>query len=187
MSRVRPIFNGRAAFATTAVDEAGIPLFVASMLEPTEIIVGIWRPSLMWIALHSMRGVAVIVAITLLAAASAEWAKQPWSTSIAQLGAFLILTRVGIAGAEWASRIYVLTDRRVLRRRGVLSPTVFSASLINLRRVELLQTNIDRSLQTGTITFRTQVKGHYDAAWVMIPHAAEVLAVIEETRRRYGR
>ena len=69
----------RTSFATTALDEAGIPLFAASMLEPSEIIVGVWRPSLAWIALRSARGVSVLIVITLLAAASAGWAQHSWA------------------------------------------------------------------------------------------------------------
>lgn len=178
---------GRAAFATTALEEAGVPLFAASMLEPAEIIVAVWRPSLAWIALRSARGVAAILAVTLLAAATASWAQQAWSSLILQVGFVLIVARLGAAGAEWASRVYVLTDRRVLRRRGVLAPTVYSANLNTLRRIELLQTGLDRTLRTGTVTFSTRHEGHYEAAWVMVPDAERVIAVVEETRRRYGR
>lgn len=177
----------RTSFATTALDEAGIPLFAASMLEPSEIIVGVWRPNLAWIALRSARGVSVLVVVTLLAAATAGWAQHSWEWLVLQAGAVLICARLGAAGAEWASRVYVLTDRRVLRRRGVLAPTVYSANLNALQRVELLQTRLDRALRSGTITFSSRNEGHYDAAWVMISNAAEVLALIEETRRRYRR
>jgi hypothetical protein len=53
--------------------------------------------------------------------------------------------------------------------------------------VELLQTRIDRALRSGTITFSSRHAGQYDAAWVMVPSAGQVLALIEETRRRYRR
>ena len=99
----------------------------------------------------------------------------------------LVIARLGAAGAEWASRVYVLTDRRVLRRRGVLAPTVYSANLNALRRIELLQTGLDRTLRTGTVTFSTRHEGHYEAAWVMVSDAERVIALVEETRRRYGR
>jgi hypothetical protein len=56
-----------------------------------------------------------------------------------------------------------------------------------LQRVELLQTRIDRALRSGTITFSSRHEGHYDAAWVMVSNATQVLALIEETRRRYRR
>jgi hypothetical protein len=177
----------RAAFATTAIEEDGVPLFAASMLEPAEIIVGVWRPSIVWIGLRSARGVALILVGTLLAAAAAGWAGQAWGSLALQAGSVLMIARAGAALAEWASRVYVLTDRRVLRRRGVLSPTVYSANLNALRRIELLQSGIDRALGTGTVTFSTRNEGRYDAAWLMVPRGADVIALVEETRRRYGR
>lgn len=178
---------GTAAFGAAAVDEAGVPLFAAAMIEPGEVIVAVWRPSLAWIALRSVRAVALIACATLLAAAAAGWSGQAWSQPILQVGAVLALARAAAALAEWASRIYVLTDRRVLRRRGVLAPTVYSGNLNAIRRIELLQAGIDRALGTGTITFSSRAEGAYDAAWVMVPRAADVLATVEETRRRYRR
>ena len=178
---------GRAAFATTAMEEAGVPLFAASMLEPGEIIVATFRPSLLWIALRSARGVLIALAAAALGAAASGWAGLGWETPIAQLGIAVAAARTAAAGAEWASRVYVLTDRRVLRRRGVLAPTVYSANLNALRRVELEQDRVDRLLRTGTVTFSTRTEGRWEAAWVMVPRAREVHELVEATRRRYGR
>ena len=178
---------GRAALATTAMEEAGVPLFAASMLEPGEIIVATFRPSLLWIALRSARGVLIALAAAALGATASGWAGLGWETPIAQLGIAVAAARTAAAGAEWASRVYVLTDRRVLRRRGVLAPTVYSANLNALRRVELEQDRVDRLLRTGTVTFSTRTEGRWEAAWVMVPRAREVHELVEATRRRYGR
>jgi hypothetical protein len=178
---------GRAALATTAMEEAGVPLFAASMLEPGEIIVATFRPSLLWIALRSARGVLIALAAAALGAAASGWAGLGWETPIAQLGIAVAAARTAAGGAEWASRVYVLTDRRVLRRRGVLAPTVYSANLNALRRVELEQDRVDRLLRTGTVTFSTRTEGRWEAAWVMVPRAREVHELVEATRRRYGR
>ena len=178
---------GRAALATTAMEEAGVPLFAASMLEPGEIIVATFRPSLLWIALRYARGVLLALAAAALGAAASGWAGLGWETPIAQLGIAVAAARTAAGGAEWASRVYVLTDRRVLRRRGVLAPTVYSANLNALRRVELEQDRVDRLLRTGTVTFSTRTEGRWEAAWVMVPRAREVHELVEATRRRYGR
>jgi hypothetical protein len=169
------------------MEEAGVPLFAASMLEPGEIIVATFRPSLLWIALRSARGVLLALAAAALGAAASGWAGLGWETPIAQLGIAVAAARTAAAGAEWASRVYVLTDRRVLRRRGVLAPTVYSANLNALRRVELEQDRVDRLLRTGTVTFSTRTEGRWEAAWVMVPRAREVHELVEATRRRYGR
>ena len=178
---------GRTAFATTAMDEAGVPLFAASMLEPGEIIVATFRPSLLWIALRSARGVILALALAGIAAAGSGWLQAGWELQVLQLGFAVAAARVAAGTAEWASRVYVLTDRRVLRRRGVLAPTVYSANLNALRRVELEQDRVDRLLRTGTVTFSTRTEGRWEAAWVMVPRAREVHELVEATRRRYGR
>jgi hypothetical protein len=68
-----------------------------------------------------------------------------------------------------------------------VSPTVYSANLNALRRVELVRTRTDRALGTGSITFASGPGPGYDAAWIMLARPAEVLALVESTRRRYGR
>jgi hypothetical protein len=177
----------RAAFATTAVDEGGIPLFAATMLEPGELILGTWRPSPTWIGLRSARTLAFAASIGALAASASAVAGLGLEVAITQVAVAAVLVRVTIAVAEWASRVYVLTDRRVLRRRGVLAPSVYSATLNSLRRVELLRSRTDRLFRTGTITFSARGTGGHDAAWVMVQSPDRVLALVESARRRYGR
>ena len=172
----------RAPFATTAIEEAGVPLFAAAMLEPAEIILGVFRPSPLWIAFRSLRWLLAIGCVAVLAITLA--APEPWSGTLLRLATAAAVARVAVAAAEWASRVYVLTDRRVLRRRGVLSPTVYSANLNALRRVELLQEGADRALGTGTITFSTRGEGTWEAAWVMVPRARLVLELVEAARRK---
>lgn len=176
-----------AAFAATAVDAAGIPLFAAAMLEPSEIIIGTWRPHPAWIAFRAARTCLFAVLIGAIGAAAAGAAGLGWAQPIAQAVALVVAARVGVAVAEWASRMYVLTDRRVLRRRGVLSPTVYSATLGSLRRVELVRTWSDRPFRTGTVTFSTVANPGYEAAWLMLARPEDVLAAIDRARRRYGR
>ena len=150
-----------------------------------EIVIAVLRPSVAWIAARSSTVVCVLVLAALVTSFDVGiWPASSWYARACLAGAGL---RVVVASVEWASRVYVLTDRRVLRRRGVLSPTVYSAQLNALRRVELLQDSIDRVLGTGTITFSTRTEGRYEAAWLMVSRGADVLAMVEEARRRYGR
>ncbi|MFM9145078.1 MAG: hypothetical protein ACKORL_06895, partial [Phycisphaerales bacterium] len=45
----------------------------------------------------------------------------------------------------------------------------------------------EAALGTGSITFLAGPGPGYDAAWIMLARPAEVLALVESTRRRYGR
>ncbi len=187
-----PATNGTAVCtdslaATAAMDAAGIPLFAASMLEPTEIIVGLWRPSPWFMLLRSARSLLFIVLFTLVSATAAETSEVPWSGAVVQLGALLIVGRIVAVALDWGSRVYVLTDRRVLRRRGVLSPTVYSAELRKLRRIELTSSIWQRMLGLGTVTFSARTEGAHDAAWVMVARAAEIHALVLQTKQRFGK
>jgi uncharacterized membrane protein YdbT with pleckstrin-like domain len=177
---------GESRLAAVAVDAAGIPLFAAAILEPSEIIVGIWRPSAWYVPRRAARMTALLVAITVVGSSAAGAAGLPWGSAIVQVGAMLVVARVAAAILDWSSRWYVLTDRRVIRRRGVLSPTVFVSGLRDLRRVDLAADLGDRALGTGTVSFGTRPEGPYDAAWVMVPRAADVHALVVATKRRYG-
>ena len=187
MTAERGAAAGDAHLATAAVDAAGIPLFAASMLEPSEIIVGQWRPSAWFVLLRSARILIFIVLCTLLGAAGAGAAGLAWGSQLVQLGAILIVVRLAFAISDWSSRVYVLTDRRVLRRRGVLAPTVYSAELRNLRRIELVRSWWERLLGIGTVTFSARPEGPHDAAWLMVGRATEIHSLVLETKRRYGK
>ena len=92
---------GESRFAAVAVDAAGIPLFAAAILEPNEIIVGIWRPSPWYVPLRAARIVALIVAITLLGAAASGAAGLPWSAAIVRPTMFFVVP----ARPEWTKPI----------------------------------------------------------------------------------
>ncbi|MBL9141413.1 MAG: PH domain-containing protein, partial [Phycisphaerae bacterium] len=129
----------------------------------------------------------VIVLATVVCATAAETAGVSWSGAVVQLGAMLIVARVVQVGLDWGSRLYVLTDRRVLRRRGVLSPTVYSGELRKLPRIELASSIWQRMCGVGTVTFSARLDGTHDAAWVMVARAREVHALVLETKQRYGK
>ncbi len=171
--------------ATAAVDAEGVPLFAAALLEPTEIIIGVWRPSVWYIPLRSARVSVGVALAAVMMAAGADAARLEWATPIAQVAALLIVARVTWVMADWATRIYILTDRRVMRRRGLVNPTVHHAELSKLRRIDLLQSAPARMVGTGSIVFSARAEGSYDAAWVLVPRAAEVRQLVVDTKARY--
>ncbi len=176
-----------AHLATAAVDAEGMPLFAAALLEPGEIIVGMWRPSLWFVPLRCARTVVVLALATVMAATGAASAELAWSGAIVQCGALGIAGVVTATALDWGSRVYVLTDRRVLRRRGVLVPSLYACTLQRLRRIEVGGSVWQRLTGVGTLTFSAREEGPADAAWVMVARAAAVHELVLETKRRYGR
>ncbi len=173
--------------ATAAVDAAGVPLFLASMIEPNEIIVGMWKPSPWFVALRSGRVVLLVAVVTAAGVMLAGGLAEPWGRELVQLGALAVAARVAYVIADWASRVYVLTDRRVLRRRGVISPTVYSQELRGLRRVQLERSAAEVCTGIGTVTFSCRDEGPHDAAWLMVANARELCELVRATKDRYGK
>ncbi len=88
--------------------------------------------------------------------------------------------------AEWWCRVYVLTDRRVLRRTGVLRVSVFEASLRNIQHTSVFMPLRERLFGLGTIGFATAGSDVFDALWVMVRQPFAVHKVVVETMQRYG-
>ncbi len=127
------------------------PVVKLELLDGDEIIQFSIKPSLWFIPLVSAKWVIVA---GLLAAVLGVWTRGGWriETAIAfQVLAALAALRVGIATLEWASRYYVLTNRRVMSFRGVLTVDVAACPLAKISRADLHATPYERALRLGSI------------------------------------
>ena len=88
---------------------------------------------------------------------------------------------------DWANRLYVLTDRRVIRRRGILQVDVFEARLDRIQQTNVLQLVRERMLGLGTVAFATAGTGTLDALWEAVPEPFTVHAEVSKAIDRYGR
>jgi hypothetical protein len=88
---------------------------------------------------------------------------------------------------EWMGRVYVLTDRRLIRRRGVLRVAVFQTLLSNIQHTSVFALLRERIFGLGTIGFATAGSDTYEAFWVMIPDPYGVHKIVDDAIRRYGR
>ncbi len=92
--------------------------------------------------------------------------------------------RLLVGFAQWLSRVYLLTDRRVLRVRGVLRVEVFECPLSRIQHTELSLSLPERIFGLGTLSFATAGTGAPEAAWVMIAKPTETHEVVVEYIRR---
>jgi len=158
------------------------------LLQPGEIIVLLLKPSPLYIVLSCLKPLVLIV---LLTAAGVYAARQSGSSDLAQQiaagGSVLALARVTWQFFEWLSRVYVLTDQRVIAVGGVLRVRVFEAPFKNIAQTELYFSLRERVFALGTLVFSTPGTGSRDAAWEMVSRPLEVHAKVVETLKRYGR
>ena len=161
-------------------------LLPAQLLQPGEVIVLQLKPSPWYILLEPL---GTILAIALVAAAATMVVSTGWTT-IGRTD--LVLLGVGLGGLrlfwqflEWLSRVYVLTDRRVIRVQGVLRVQVFETTLKNVLHTNALFSIRERLFGLGTISFATAGTGGTEAFWQMVARPLDVHHVVVQTLNRY--
>ena len=100
-------------------------------------------------------------------------------------GLVLIGLRVGWQFLEWLSRVYVLTDARVLRVMGVLRVQVFEAPLKQIQHTDTVFSLRERFLGLGSIAFSTAGTGSIDAVWRMVAQPLDVHQRVVHALNRY--
>lgn len=179
---------GDATEADLLLDRAGAML-PAQLLQPGEVIILLIKPSPWFILLVPLRFFAVVVLLAalviLLERKGIDVGIERYDLVVAALG--LIGVRLFWQMLEWLSRVYVLTDQRIIRVKGVLSVQVFECPLAKVQQTDLILPLLQRVFWLGTIGFATAGTAFREAYWFMIARPLDVHAKIIETMRRYRR
>lgn len=159
----------------------------AQLIQPNEIIILLLKPSLLYIPLSCI-GFLIAVAAGLAVALTLR--AEGYTFGIGRQD--LILLAIGMAGIrlfwqflEWLSRVYVLTDRRVIRVQGVLRVAVFEAPLKQVQHTQTLFSIRERLFALGTVAFATAGTGLTEAAWQMVAQPLEVHRIVVDALNRY--
>ncbi|MBW7907028.1 MAG: PH domain-containing protein [Phycisphaerae bacterium] len=121
------------------------------MLDGGELVELSLKPSLWYIPLVCGRYVAACGLLAVAVAAVSPPAQSVASALLVIACATVGLGLVSIAALQWASRLYVLTNRRVARFKGVMSVEFSERPLVSLERVELHTSTQQRWLGLGSI------------------------------------
>lgn len=149
------------------------------MLSGDEIIQFSIRPSWWSIPLVCWRwllGLSVF-AFAVVALSTASW--MPVGFVALQLVVCALLVRLGYATLLWASSLYVLTNRRVLTFRGVVSVSMQECSLTAVAKVELRRSRLERFLGLGTIVLTPVDESKSCMVWEYVGRAEEVFDRVE--------
>ena len=118
---------------------------------------------------------------------------QPWApvilpeSQIFPLLATILSIRVVWKFLDWANRLYVLTDQRIMRRRGVIQFSLIEAPLDRIQHSAIFTRVIERALSLGTIGFATAGSGLFEVVWEMVPNPLQVHRTVTDAVDRYGR
>ncbi len=136
------------------------------LLSEDEQVVFAIKPSLWYIVFNSV-GTVLLATLTTIAvlAACAIFPLGTLGGKIIQGCGIAVLGRVGFAFLQWVSRTYVLTDRRVIRIRGVFTIDIFQCALVKVQNTFLDISLIQQFLNLGNISFTTAGTGQIEAMW----------------------
>lgn len=181
----KPAFSSGSA-GEAVVDPRVAALLPAQLLQPGEIIILLLKPSPLYVLLSSLASLSGIAIVILAALWFASLGFLPVTqTNLVILGLVLAGLRLLWGLLEWFSRVYVLTDRRIVRIRGVLRVHVFEAMLKNIQHTGAVFSVRERLFGLGTITFATSGTAWIEAAWEMIARPLEVHQTVVHALNRY--
>ena len=163
-------------------------LLPADLIRDDEVIILVLRPSLLYLVLSPLGTLMFLVIVTLaLVIASVKFPAIAWDESQAYVfGAFLLSLRIGWQGLEWWSRVFVLTDKRVIRRVGIMHPEVHDEALADIMQTLVMIGFRERPFGLGTLGFATASSAAYTVSWEMIRHPLAVQRLVQETIEKYA-
>lgn len=161
---------------------------IARLVPPGETIILALRPSVLFIVLSRLESLAAVAlgsaGLWWLAAAEAV-PLAPWRAVVGGLGAGLLI--LVHAGGDWLTRYYLLTDRRVIRVRGIVRQSTYDLPLGSVQNVVLWRSARERALGLGTPAFASAAATLGEFGWEMVARPADVLRIVRDAIDRYGR
>jgi len=189
-SRVVPssVSNAEPSPDTTDLTQTRVmTLLPAELLQGGEAIILLLKPGTWYILIESLHFLAVLAAISGLVL----WLyNHGYSVGVEPRDMVLLIG--GLGGArlfwqflEWLSRVYVLTDRRVIRVKGVIRVQVFETQLQQIQHTDTTFSLRERLFGLGSIHFSTAGTATSEASWVMLAKPLEIHQVLIKTLNRY--
>lgn len=168
--------------------EQASTLLPAELIQEDEVVILLLRPSLWYIPLSSIGSLVFIALITFMLAYMSRLPWVNWSDLLAfGFGLALAALRLSWQALEWYSRVYVLTDRRIIRRMGVLRVAVFETQLKNIQHTSIFRSMRERIFGLGSIGFATAGSDVFEAFWEMINRPFAVHRIVVKTIEKYGK
>lgn len=181
-----PRIAAEVAEGADAAPPAARALLPEQLLQPGELVILMLKPSPLYIVLApigTLASIVIVGAIAMQLTAYSWFGLDRQDVVSATVG--LLLLRLFWQFLEWLSRIYVLTDRRVIAVAGVIRVAVFEAALDKIQHTNCDFTLRERLFGLGTILFATAGTAAAEAAWVMLASPLEVHRKIIEALNRY--
>ncbi len=158
----------------TAVRFTAADMVPAHLLDGGEIVHFAIKPSAWFIPLDSARWLAASVIIAILA--GTDVISSGYRLLVLQAAVLLAVVGLGWATLEWVSRLYVLTNRRVMSIRGVVKVEMFECFLRRIQDAKMAISPLERVVRVGTVLIRVESESGSapSGIWRHVARPAEV-------------
>jgi uncharacterized membrane protein YdbT with pleckstrin-like domain len=182
-SAVNPMQTAIAETPSAVVPKAAAAAGL-DLLGDDEIIQLSIRPSVWCIALYSWRLVAatVLLSMSILVATRGQYSFGVSIVGLVML--MLAFSIVAVATLQWASQLYVLTNRRVLRFYGVFSVYVRELGLKQVAEVQAHASWYHPLLRLGSLCMTSAVADKPAIVWEHVARPEEVQEILRQAIRR---
>lgn len=157
------------------------------LLDEGELVILAIKPSMWFILFHSAKVLALVTALAILAYLVRDQLYELTHIgyrTICQIAAAVIVLQTAVAFLHWMSRLYVLTNRRVMRIRGIFNIDVFEAPLAKIQNTYLTLAIHERLFALGSVQFATAGTFGIEATWQNVNNPLEVHELIRRTIRQ---
>jgi len=142
-------------------------LLVRHVLRDGELVLLILKPSRWFMLLSCLRFFAIVTILVIGAIIKEE--SLPYDHRIyIELGIVLAAARFMLAVSRWMSKLYVLTDLRIIALTGVFKVDIFDCPLRKVARTRVLRTFKERLLRLGSIEIFPSDDEIPEGIWQMV-------------------
>lgn len=164
-----------------AAERLPVPI---ELLDGGEVVILAIKPSLWFVPLDALKWITAAVLVVAGSAWLASRVPQLTQPLIIQVAVVTAGLRVCAALLRWATRHYVLTNRRIMRIRGVFHPDIYVCPLLSIQNTCVTEAIHQRQLRLGTIHFGLPDPPAPDTAWSEIARPHDVHADIRRAIER---
>lgn len=157
------------------------------LLDAGEVVILAIKPSFWFVLLNSFPALAAAAGVALVGYVFAKLGVE-WMTPkvVLTICAAIALAKVLASCIQWAGRLYILTNVRIMRVRGVLRADVFQCPLRQITATRLVATLPEKVLAVGSLCFEVRDNTTQETAWLHIAQPAEIHEIVREAIRRAG-
>jgi uncharacterized membrane protein YdbT with pleckstrin-like domain len=160
---------------------------VAPKLNPGEQVIFEGHPSWRSILGFYIKGILITAALALAVGVVTSIAEDEVNTGLVTIVAIVGVAITVLAG--FIKRIatdYVITDRRLHIKRGIISRTIQETRLVRVQNVNYNQGVLDRILQIGDVDFDTAAGDDYNFVFAGVAQPEQVVHRVDRATRLAG-